>query len=584
MTDASWADSSTPHTPPRWSLLWYLLPAIYLLLWIPAIGDGYFSGYVFTNDARQQITPYWWLHGGGRMEDSLVYEYMYTYPPIGHRMLYFLLTFLTSPVIASQFVALALAGVVVFFCVRIGSRSHSAIGASLMYLLLRHHRWALAGGLPRDFGSPVALMFLYFLMTRNERGILAALLASALFYPPVFAICFATYGLLLGARWLKAPTRDWPAVMRFAVLGALCVAVLLPSALKPEHFGKVVTLEQATRMPEWNKGGRFPYVPLPAPWSQIRREPSRSLEPFAPDRSPAIVSVDNSLRYRIALALAAVGLVLLIRGPHRELVLPLLCWAAASILLYLLSTAVAFRLFIPERFLLYGVRLAVPFVLCIGFGSLGPFRWNGREIAAGPIALFGLIVTVLVIWRPGIPAREYLPNYGLADVRERAGFYQTIDALPPHSRIAGDPNELDNVIITSGQDAYFTYETAHPLYLGYYREISRRIRAFHPAYFATDPETLAAFLKNEHIDYLLVNRSHFGPDGLAAYRLFEPYETEVRAAFGSVTPARFVLSNTNLPGVVCESPPFVLLDARRIIAGITLPRTGKNSIMAPDTP
>jgi hypothetical protein len=584
MSHSSWADPSTPHSPSRWSLLWYLLPVSYVLLWIPAIGDGYFSGLVFANDALQQITPFWWVHGGGRMEDSLVYEFMYSLPPLGLRALYFLLTLVASPVIASQCVALALAGAVVFFCVRIGSRTHPAIGASLVYLLLRHHRWMLFGGLPRGFGMPVALMFLYFLMTRNERGIWAALLAGALFYPPVFALGLVAYGLFLTWRLLTASPRDWAPLLRLAAVTVVCVAVLLPSAFKSERIGSLVTIDEAARMPEWNERGRFPYLHHPAPWGQIRTEPARSLEPFARNRSPAIVRVNKDVVTWIALALTAAGLVLLIRGPYRDLAPPLLCWSAASVLLFYASEAVAFRLYIPERMLAFGLRLVVPFVLCIGFGSLGPFRWKGREIATSHIVLFGLILTVFVVWRPGIPVAQFKASYGLEDARARAGFYQAIRALPPRSRIAGDPVELDSVILATGQDAYFTFETAQPLYNNYYREISRRIRAFHPAYFATDPKILAAFLRDERIDYLLVNRSHFGPDGIAAYRLFEPYDTEVRAAFGSVEPVRFVLSSTNLSGVVCDIPPFVLLDAPRFAAGIALPRAEKNSIMAPDRP
>lgn len=564
--DDSLIPGGTPQS--RWSLLWYLLPGLFLVTWIFAVGDGYFSGYVFANDARQQITPYWWFHGSGNVGDSLVYEYMYRYTTLGHRLLYYVLTFLVTPVVASQAVSLALVAAVVFFCYKLGRRSSHAIGAVLMYLVLRQHGWALFGGLPRSFGPPVALAFLYFLLGRNERGILAALVAGAFFYPSVFIICLGAYGLYL--LWRIAAERTAASLvpmLRLACVFVVCLAAMLPNFSKSETIGKVVTLRQASEMPEWNrKTGRFRELPLRKAWVEIRNEPMRSLEPFAWRNSPVIVRVQGSTKVLVAISATLIALALMMTGRFRGVVPQVLCYAASSVILYFIARALAFRLFLPDRLLLYGLRIAVVLALCLGLGGIPRLKIAGRMLPAGGAALAGFLALVFILWHPGIAMPGTYRNFGFEDKRVRKEFYGAVKALP-RGVIAGDPNELDNVVITTGQDAYFTFETAHPLYDNYYREISRRIRAFHEAYFATGIEAVAAFARDEKVDYLLVNRSHFAPGGVGRYRLFAPHEHEVRERYASEDPAQFALARTNMPGIVADCETFFLLDTRALSPG-----------------
>lgn len=548
------------------SLLWYLLPILYLASFAYSIGDGYFSDLIFQNDARQQITPYWWFHHGSGFESSLVYEYMLCYMTLGHRALYFLATYIFSPVIASQLIALLLTAGVLFYCYKLGSKSTHAAGAMLTVLVLRRHGWALCGGLPRSFGPLIALAFLYYFLSRNERGILAVLLAGALFYPSVFLICVGAYSLYVAVTIaIRLDRRSLDRAVRLACACGVCFLLLLPSAIKPAAIGKTVTLAQASEMPEWNDGGRFPELPLPRPWHEISKEPVHSLESFVRDPGPIHAPVGNRAKARVASLLLLVAIcLLLVKRLAQRVLLPVLCFAAASGALYFLARHLAFRLFLPDRMLIYGIRFAIALTLCLGLAGIGQMSFRRWKIPAGSFALAVFMGAVLVLWHPGIPGRGGYADFGLVDKRRKSDFYGAISRLPSHSMIAGDPRELDNVLLTTGQNAYFTFETAHPLYDNYYREISRRIRAFHEAYFATTPDILLSFVKAERIDYLLINRAHFAANGVHNYSLFEPYDREVHEKYGSIDRTGFVLGRPNLSGVVCSRAEYFMVDTRRL--------------------
>ena len=138
----------------------------------------------------------------------------------------FSLQILLIPALASL---LLIAGML-WFCYRFGRLTILPAGAALAILLLSSEvSHALLGGLPRSFGPPLVLAFLYYFVTNRERGILAVLLLQAAFYPPVLLFCGACYSIYLGVRLCQPGARRViPPATRLILAAVVCALLLLP--------------------------------------------------------------------------------------------------------------------------------------------------------------------------------------------------------------------------------------------------------------------------------------------------------------------------------------------------------------------
>ncbi len=165
---------------------------------------------------------------------------------------------------------------------------------------------------------------------------------------------------------------------------------------RDQSIGQIVTYAQAVTMPEWHNGSRFPFIPIPALWRLAPRYlaisyvPGRFFEtlPFwlllglgllafvLPGRSsddPSSLASRSAGEQRVSRVLA-LGLPLLI-----------------SLLMYQVSSLLAFRLHIPDRNLKYtlpvlGAILITTALFDLFVRALGRFR-QSTWVHAFPVLL-----------------------------------------------------------------------------------------------------------------------------------------------------------------------------------------------------
>ncbi|MFH0964500.1 MAG: hypothetical protein V2A58_10875 [Planctomycetota bacterium] len=542
---------------------WVVL-ALFLLLFFARCHEAVTSPLVIQNDERAHNMPYLSFHHKGVLEGSLIRDYMLAYEPIGHRALYYLMTFFLSPFVASKVVWIGLYGVVVLYCVKLGRLGgYPEAGAMLGLLFLGSPMCeALAGGLPRSFALPVVLAFLYYLLAGNDLGALVTLVVGAGFYPPAFAVCFAGYGLSVladAARLERSETvrRMW----RLGLVAIVCLLVLLPSVVKPDFVGHVVSLEKARSMPEFGPKGRWAgHLPferldrilvrqIPVAFRAVGRPLNEGILAFSEAFHPVplfwvVVSVTSLLAAGAGGAVGRMGL-----------------FGAASAVVYVAAQCLGYRLFHPSRMVIFAWPVLVGTMCCLGIARLPVWRGKPGMVDFRLLGVFALLLSRMVAYGTG--ADLTVRDLGCIDCRDRAGLYEFFRGTRKDALIAGDPYELDNVMSFSARKAYVTYESAHSLYDRYYAEIKRRFEALHRGYFATDPKDLLEFVSSEGIDYLLVNREHFEYGG-ALYQLFEPIDSALRERLEGVGEGSFVLSRDLSGAVVFRSGLFLVIDCRRL--------------------
>lgn len=556
------------HSWPR-GIGWYIVFGLCVLV-LFHISQGYFTNSLsIQNDERQQIMPYLSFHHSDILRGSLLRDYVYSYTTVGHKLLYWLLTFFIPPLIVSKLVTIGLFIAMFYYCCRLGGISVPAAGVAMAILMVKSPVASIMmGGLPRSFAPPLALAFLYYAVARSERGVLAAFLLQTAFYPSAALVCAIAYGLLLAVRLIRGEHMIGPEVLRFGATLLAGFLLVLPNLSKPDSLGSIVTLERASKMAEFGPHGRFADVlPFPPVLNEISRTIQIIFEPVDPVFRRAWVVLGGRGFAVLCFAVLGLSVGLLVRERRKVELTVLASMATASVVAYLAARALAFKLFLPSRMLECAWPFVIALTCCMGLACVPAVRVRGRVIQLRGLALAAFLLLTLVISNSGVQP----PTLGIIAASPQRGLYEFFKKCPADARVAGDPVELDNVMTLSAREAYVTYESAHPLYDRYYAEVRRRFDALHSAYFTTEMKGLADFFRKEKIDYLLIHKADFRAGGVARYRIYEPLDSDVHRRYGSVPPERFVLSQLDLPGVVYNSFFFRVIDARKFLESSGFP-------------
>ncbi len=232
-----------------WVAMLTALIAIIAIQW-PRISDPY----VIEDDFRNQ----YWMHLFDDNElfqapDRFIDEWIYKLP-LGDQNL---IIFTSSPAYSlifqlfNQFIPFMLFAKLlifpltlfsVYYVFRIGedlSNSRSALYLSLGFIVI-----ALAStttisttaGLQRTFTFPLLLAFIYYLMVGRDRAALIVVFLAGVFYPPMFILCAATYGLSLIAinpRKNAASTLRTISINLRRAIPLVLVTILVMIALSP---------------------------------------------------------------------------------------------------------------------------------------------------------------------------------------------------------------------------------------------------------------------------------------------------------------------------------------------------------------
>ncbi|MDR3639967.1 MAG: hypothetical protein P4L39_01440 [Humidesulfovibrio sp.] len=373
----------------------------------------------------------------------------------------------------------------------------------------------ISGGLARGFAAPLLLLFILALLQRRRVLALAALFAQALFIPYILLPCLLAAALHLAA-WRLRLVRT-PPVLRgladtLACVVALSLAVAWQHGIDAAGFGPLPWASEVANRPEFYAGGRLDLLPPPSIAWEFFARPWAAFAPFREGLIPGIAFTCLALPL---LALGARRADWKILAPQAA---PLCAVLAASLALYAVARLVAFKLFVPSRYLEYTTNL----FLCLGTAFLLDALLRPRLTRSPrPLAavLLGCALAVGMLRQYGVELYDFSGDVAL---------YAFARSTPKDTRFAGPPDIMDTVLTFGQRNVYASFELAHPWSAGYWAIIGPRLERLADAAYAADPETLRRFCREEHIHFFVVDRRQYTPQFIAKGAFFEPYSTRIR--------------------------------------------------------
>jgi len=527
---------------------------IYIFCFLIYQSPKIFDYYRVADDARQQIYPLYAARDSQLFENDLLTRYFRSHTPPFYYYAHYPLAWLIDPVILSKITQFVLLGLVLVFLYKIGRLLHGPfLGWTLVFLTV--HSPTLVGltdgGLPRGWAVPGLVVFSWAVLAGRPRVALAATVVSGLFYPPVFLVLGPSYGVwtILKRSWSR-----WD----LAAL-ALMVVGLWPMVFRGDEIGRIVTAAEAAKMPEWQLGSRFPFLPTPSLVSLLPRNFTVSYLP------PSVFGP-------WAWLLVALGFAAFLLWPDsrsREsgspaprsraqtifaLGLPL----AFSLVMFEVSAFLAFRLHIPDRNLKYTIPVLGLILITLAVFRLIKIvsRWQGWPA-------FLVIIGVVLLGGSG-----FTGNLNLwADQRFAWKLYAFVDQLPKDALLAGPPMEMDNIPLFSRRKVFVSDEANQPLYDRYYREIRGRLLQTFDAYYATDLKAVEDFRNRTGVDFMLVRKEDFTHRFKRARYYSEPYNTHILGLKAGHSAGDFVFAKPPKQAVVYDDGYFLVVDLKKLSGG-----------------
>lgn len=369
------------------------------------------------------------------------------------------------------------------------------LAAALGAVLFVQGIWAsddIASATARAFSWP---MLLAVLVCWRERRFLPGAglgVVLALTYPSAAVFAGAMIGLAHLPDLRGRPA--WPELRQRWAGPALIIAGMAAGAVFLLATGTakgMVSLAEARAMVEFGPKGRTSFFgkgPL-SYWLFSKRSGAMP---------------ETALRHAVLVVAAVAALVTWRRLPgtlkHMVLAAALagfLLWAAAHLLL--------FRLYLPARFPLMGLRLAL--ALLAGAGLAAWLLHLGERTRRAAVAAL-LAVPLLALAVP-------LKALNLINLPDAPTLMQALRSAPKDALVAGFSPDLDNIPSDVQRRVLTAREFHLPYNRAYVREMRARLGDTAQAVFADGPEGVRVLAARYGVTHLLIDRVEVTPEGVA---------------------------------------------------------------------
>ncbi len=334
------------------------------------------------------LLEYWMrrFQDPGLFQDPLTHALVQTgYVPLGSQAVYWLASWVVDSIRFGAWGAVVLAPLSTWLVFRI-VREHTAwipaawLGAALFILSWQNQRFS--GTHPRAFAQPIVLLTVFLLMRGRTRWAAAVPAAGALFYPPAALVALGTLFLsAIGARGRRLTLEHRTLVAAAASAAVVLLADELPR-IAGLSSGNLITESVARHYPEFGPNGQVPFF----------RGTGSILDELRANYSGFAVTLGGS----ILMVMTAVVLVL---RPANCRLIRKEVWAmgAASLILFGVSYAVLFHLYLPNRY----TYALIPFYCVVIAVSWYPL-WNAYgEKLRWLLPVLAVGVPAAVVWFAG---------------------------------------------------------------------------------------------------------------------------------------------------------------------------------------
>jgi hypothetical protein len=551
--------SSLRHHPARilarrrWSFETCALVVVATLLTLRAEWPILTESLVFQPDA--QIHTFWMR----RFQDPTLFTDPLTralinagYVPVGVQSLYHAASYLVDPVVFGPWLAVVLAPFsawLVFRIVREHTDWRPAAWMGALLFLLPVESLRFSGGHARAFAQPIVLLTVYLLIRGRVRLGSVVPAAGALFYPPaaVSALAVVVASCLTWSG--RRPSFDRGRVVWAGAGTALMAAALLLPRLGG-HQGSLISASQARAYPDFGPGGQMRFFVgsilgmLKGQYSGINTTPSLSMVLLTPIVLLALRPANLLLLRREVLSMAVTSLVLFALSyavlfrlylPNRY-TYPLLPFACIAIAIGWRPTVATLARWVRPRWMLVPAVVAIAVVvayLAVAVVPLGPelSRHPLDKLVSGGVLTMACwvavgVVACLVMWRsrsglgpaPMVALAAVLAGAVLLGELAVAGGGRSITGhcplepralhyigtLPKNAIIAGDPTLIGCVTMVSERPVVISRKLYQVFDPTYFRIARARMFAMINAYYGNSLAKIVALRERYGASYLVV--------------------------------------------------------------------------------
>lgn len=480
-----------------------------LLCGLNAQSGALTNKYVINDDARQHT--YWMQQFSDKQlfRNDLLTDYAKNYQTWGFILLYRVFSFFLNPVFSGKLIPvllLAIGALYLFKLAALIKNNYAGILAALIFIVSPYYMTWLCGGHPRSFGMVLMIASLYYLVKKDYKKVFTVILLESLFYPVTCLLTLLTYFLsFIGAEG-KALRIDLSGRKRIYFAAALIVcASMLCVKYKLQYnpaIGNIVTREKMLNNPDYYAGGRYRILPT-APVMDL----------IYGDTMGGSILLEQSGRLVPATLLSGHGkqkgiLIMLIfvlyitaESLRKKLRVPkeLFLLFLSGVVMYKIADIFLMRLFLPERYAEYSFPLVGLMV-----SSLAVSQVIGMTNSRKAEKILGFIFVVFLFLNFGNSRGR-----GLGDFSPVKKIIECVEKIPADATVAAFPYTADNIPIFAKRKVFVNFELSHTWYDAYWETVKKRTNDLFFAYYSSDINKVRSFLKENKIDYLLVEKCYY---------------------------------------------------------------------------
>jgi len=538
--------------------------ASYLATWTMGNWEMLTDPRLQNSDARTSIFPFHRYAREPNLEHDPIAEEMLEFVPIAVRALYRVLVPLTDVFVAPKIVQGLCLCIVAWAAVLVARSKRAGLGAAAILTFVVLHDWfavyRLASGLPRAFGFPLFALWLGGTLAAKPWVRRGAALASALTYPSVMNMILAAEGIYACRGLGKLPASVvLRRLKRYAALALCCIVLVLPSAVGSKTAGPVHTLEQAEREPAFGKTGRLWVLPFPSPVESLG---DAFIDPLRPRGNKLVPSLAEAYaKDKDMSAVLFIGLILLL--PLLSLTPPpwlAVAFGSGTIVLYALSRMLAFRLYSPERYYSFGMRMALMVLLvAILAQSFAFLRGRARFAARNSVA----IAFILLVW--SVVGSGVVRKNGMTiDQRRDASLHEFIAKLPKTVRIATHPMDGDGIPYYSARSTMGSFETLQPWFVDSWRRQRARAEDTLRALYSNGEQPVLDYARQHGVTHFLIDKRKYKSDLVKRSASFEPLTAFAKKLLSGVEPEELYFHDIPKRAVVFRQGSWLLVEVARL--------------------
>ena len=541
-----------------------LLCSIFVLyagFWVNANRRGLFDPQLQHDDARQLLFFYHQFDSGSPLKDDPVAAELWLYNPPFFRLLYRVLVPFTGVLVTAKIVqglCYLIVAMAVLLLIR-SPRAGLAAGLIAGFLILHTEptMGKIPGGLPKGFAYPVLMLWLAGALTSNWPARAVAALIGAATYPAAMLLVLASETSYELSGALRAPMKRLKnGVIRLVLLGFTCVLIIIPFTISKSPAGSLPTYAEAEQNPVFREGGRIELVPLRNP---LRELGSAAISPYRyASNGPVVSSVIAGRLTPVFIFLVFFILILTRVSPIPYVATAVGC---ASVVMFFLARFFAFKLYLPEKYALFGLVTAALALAISTIGLVG-HRFGHPSTAAlrnGAAALF--IIGMCTLTGTGLRG-DY--NFDI-DGRDHANLYRFASLLPVNARFAAHPRDASDLPLFAARATTISYETLNPWLDKSYESL--RVRAVDTlfALYATNRQEALDFCRKYQVTHLLLRRGRYRRSFRWRARFVEPFSTMLLEHLEKTRLEELVLRDPPAKTIVFRSRRFIVVNVELLV-------------------